>query len=63
MEALRQKLGALFRIRWYRIILDEAHAIKRHDSSSKFCLRNAYVISNAIQLLVLAGNCEQSIDG
>ncbi|KAJ4011982.1 hypothetical protein NW766_007282 [Fusarium irregulare] len=34
MEALRRKLGALFRIRWYRIILDEAHAIKRHDSST-----------------------------
>ncbi|CAG7562747.1 unnamed protein product [Fusarium equiseti] len=34
MGALRRKLGALFRIRWYRIILDEAHAIKRHDSST-----------------------------
>jgi SNF2 family DNA or RNA helicase len=37
MGALRRKLGQLFRIKWYRIILDEAHAIKNHTSSSKCC--------------------------
>ncbi|KIL95436.1 hypothetical protein FAVG1_00173 [Fusarium avenaceum] len=32
--ALRGKLGPIFRTNYYRIILDEAHAIKNHESST-----------------------------
>ncbi|KAH7243569.1 SNF2 family N-terminal domain-containing protein [Fusarium redolens] len=32
-QALSKKLGQLFKINWYRIILDEAHGIKTHTSS------------------------------
>ncbi|KAK7416921.1 hypothetical protein QQZ08_011811 [Neonectria magnoliae] len=33
-KALRAKLGRLFQVDWYRVILDEAHAINNHNSSS-----------------------------
>ncbi|KAG4268220.1 hypothetical protein FPRO04_12560 [Fusarium proliferatum] len=32
-QALSKKLGPLFKVNWYRIILDEAHGIKNHNSS------------------------------
>ncbi|QGI97716.1 hypothetical protein CEK26_010785 [Fusarium fujikuroi] len=32
-QALSKKLGPLFKVNWYRIILDEAHGIKNHSSS------------------------------
>ncbi|KAL6362317.1 hypothetical protein LRP88_03595 [Fusarium phalaenopsidis] len=32
-KALRRKLGPLFKINWYRVVLDEAHTIKNHTSS------------------------------
>ncbi|KAM0346712.1 hypothetical protein ACHAPU_005427 [Fusarium lateritium] len=33
-SALQHKLGPIFRTSYYRIILDEAHAIKNHESST-----------------------------
>lgn len=35
-EMIRSKLGALFRVNWYRVILDEAHMIKNIRSASEF---------------------------
>ncbi|KAF5610438.1 DNA repair RAD5 [Fusarium subglutinans] len=32
-QALSKKLGLLYKVNWYRIILDEAHGIKNHTSS------------------------------
>ncbi|KAF4444630.1 DNA repair RAD5 [Fusarium acutatum] len=32
-QAISKNLGELFKIKWYRIILDEAHGIKNHNSS------------------------------
>ncbi|KAG5795343.1 hypothetical protein H9Q69_005593 [Fusarium xylarioides] len=32
-QALSKKLGLLFKVNWYRIILDEAHGIKNYKSS------------------------------
>ncbi|KAJ4217626.1 hypothetical protein NW759_008934 [Fusarium solani] len=31
-NALQRKLGKLFKVNWYRVVLDEAHAIKNHTS-------------------------------
>ncbi|VZH97238.1 unnamed protein product [Fusarium fujikuroi] len=32
-QALSKQLGQLFKVNWYRIVLDEAHGIKNHSSS------------------------------
>ncbi|CVL00828.1 related to protein RIS1 [Fusarium mangiferae] len=32
-QALSEQLGQLFKVNWYRIVLDEAHGIKNHSSS------------------------------
>ncbi|PNP81668.1 hypothetical protein FNYG_04694 [Fusarium nygamai] len=37
-QALSRKLGVLFKVNWYRIVLDEAHGIKNHTSSSAFAV-------------------------
>ncbi|KAJ4320215.1 hypothetical protein N0V84_006000 [Fusarium piperis] len=34
-KALQRKLGKLFKVNWYRVVLDEAHAIKNRTSSSE----------------------------
>jgi hypothetical protein len=34
-NALQRKLGKLFKVNWYRVVLDEAHAIKNHTSGSE----------------------------
>ncbi|KAM0547189.1 hypothetical protein ACHAO7_007444 [Fusarium culmorum] len=58
-KALRNKLGRLFNVRWYRVILDEGQAIKNRESNTAFACCNltakyrwvltATPISNGVQ--------------
>jgi hypothetical protein len=57
--ALRGKLGPIFRINYYRIILDEAHAIKNHESSSKYRCLNSNIILTSFSHSCLLGTAGQ----
>lgn len=45
-DSKRAKPGVLFQARWYRVILDEAHAIKSHTSLSAFLPKSHITWSN-----------------
>lgn len=41
-KAIKKIEGPLFQVKWFRVVLDEAHEIKSRDSASKLNIR--YII-------------------